>query len=189
MTTAQSLIRQCRQTSGLTQRELADRAGTHQPAVATVESGARDAKVETLARLIAGAGGRLTVLPTTTPTVADTAELIASEPAGPHDERVLRHLIGLSDALAAQEPALRVALCVTPPHTGSARFDAALAALVELRLVGLPLPGWVNDADTGGLDDPWIVTRFVDRDELESSTPEPFRRRGVLIAADEFASV
>lgn len=56
---AATLIRSTRVTRGLTQHDLAARAGTSQPAVSRYESGASSPSVETLDRLLAAMGARL----------------------------------------------------------------------------------------------------------------------------------
>jgi transcriptional regulator with XRE-family HTH domain len=54
-----SLIRQARKQAGLTQGELARRAGTSQPAVARLERGSASPTLATLERLVRGAGFEL----------------------------------------------------------------------------------------------------------------------------------
>lgn len=51
-----ALLRQARRLSGLTQRDLADRAGTSQPAIARIESGLASPTLSTLERLATAAG-------------------------------------------------------------------------------------------------------------------------------------
>ena len=53
---AGSLLREARTRAGLTQRELAKRAGTAQSVVARIERGQSDPSWKTLTRLIAAAG-------------------------------------------------------------------------------------------------------------------------------------
>ena len=55
------LIRTVRQRGGLTQAELARRAGTSQPVVSAYEHGRRDPTIGTLRRLVAAGGERLVV--------------------------------------------------------------------------------------------------------------------------------
>ncbi|WP_426310621.1 helix-turn-helix domain-containing protein [Cellulosimicrobium sp. E-16] len=52
-------IKACRERAGMSQSELAARAGTSQPAVSRYESGASSPSVKTLERLLAAAGARL----------------------------------------------------------------------------------------------------------------------------------
>jgi transcriptional regulator with XRE-family HTH domain len=53
------LLREARSRAGLTQRELARRAGTSQSVVARIEQGRTDPGTATLARLLAAAGFEL----------------------------------------------------------------------------------------------------------------------------------
>jgi transcriptional regulator with XRE-family HTH domain len=56
MPTPSSLLRETRRLAGLSQRELADRAGTSQSAIARLESGRGSVTVSTRERLLAAAG-------------------------------------------------------------------------------------------------------------------------------------
>jgi transcriptional regulator with XRE-family HTH domain len=57
--TAGELIRIVRRRNGLTQADLARRAGTSQPVVSAYEHGRRDPTVGTLRKLVAAGGGQL----------------------------------------------------------------------------------------------------------------------------------
>ena len=54
-------LREARRRGRLTQAELAERAGTSQAAISAYENGRKQPSVETLARLLAAAGARLSV--------------------------------------------------------------------------------------------------------------------------------
>jgi transcriptional regulator with XRE-family HTH domain len=56
---AAALLRDARHAAGLTQAELAARAGTSQATVSAYESGRKDPTVATLGRLLAACGSRL----------------------------------------------------------------------------------------------------------------------------------
>lgn len=56
---ASELVRAARRRHGLSQTELASRAGTSQPVISAYEHGRRDPTTRTLRRLIAAAGDRL----------------------------------------------------------------------------------------------------------------------------------
>lgn len=58
---AASLISRARKSAGMSQVELARRAGTSQPAIAAYESGARSPSVRTLDKIIRAAGASLVV--------------------------------------------------------------------------------------------------------------------------------
>lgn len=60
-TWAGNLIRLARHDAGLSQRELARRAGTSQGAIAAYESGQRSPSLETLARIVRAAGQDLRI--------------------------------------------------------------------------------------------------------------------------------
>jgi len=87
-----ALLRGARQAAGLSQAELARRAGTSQPAIARYESGATSPSVRTLERLLYAAGRRLRL----------TAEPVAV-PVNPATERMRR----LHNARASIEEAAR----------------------------------------------------------------------------------
>jgi hypothetical protein len=58
---AATLLRRARRRQGLTQRELARRAGTSQPVISAYEHGRRDPSLATLQRLVSAAGTRLVI--------------------------------------------------------------------------------------------------------------------------------
>lgn len=68
---AATLIRTSRKDSGLSQGELAARAGTSQPAISRYEAGASSPSVETLDRLLAVMGARLELSVTLAPRALD----------------------------------------------------------------------------------------------------------------------
>ncbi|MDZ7732633.1 MAG: helix-turn-helix transcriptional regulator [Acidimicrobiia bacterium] len=53
------LLRAVRRRQGLSQAQLAERAGTSQPVISAYEHGRRDPRARTLGRLVAAAGERL----------------------------------------------------------------------------------------------------------------------------------
>jgi transcriptional regulator with XRE-family HTH domain len=187
--TAGTLLRSARRSRHLTQRELAARAGVHQPAVADIERGRKDTRVGQLERLLRATGHRLTTLPTWAATAAETAEIVSEALDAPDGEELaFRALIAFSDGLAAQEPALRVALCAAEPApSGDARFDAAIAAVAEHHLARLTKPAWLA-GPTRHLTEIWVVDPHAG-DDIAELAPPAFRRRGVLLDAAELASV
>jgi len=78
-----SILRQIRRSAGLSQRQLAARAGTSQPAVARYERGVATPSWETLQRLAAACGRRLLILAEGVPEPEDVElarSLLALEP-------------------------------------------------------------------------------------------------------------
>lgn len=60
---AAQLLRHARRGAGLSQRELAERAGTTQSAVSRIESGAVTPRFDTLAELVRACGARIGLVP------------------------------------------------------------------------------------------------------------------------------
>lgn len=186
---AAQLVREARRAVGLSQRDLADRVGIAQPALADIERGAHDTSSGQLDRLLRFTGYRVAILPTTASSAADWADLIYQELRSTRrsENVAFNALIGFSDELVAQSRPLQVALCVAPPATcGDRRFDAAIAAIVEHHLAAtrLPIHDWVREPSRR-LSEPWLVSPFTD----PQTVPKAFRRHGVLLAASELASV
>lgn len=186
---AGQLVRTARRGSSLTQRALAARAGLRQPALADIERSAHDTRGEQLDRLVNAAGWRLVVLPTAARPAAEWADYLYQElrSESRSDAFAVRVLVGLSDDLASVSKPLRVALSVAPPAPcGDARFDAAIAAVVDhyLSRDRSPVPSWVREPSRV-LRDPWIVSPHTD----PADVPAAFRRHGVLLAVSELASV
>jgi transcriptional regulator with XRE-family HTH domain len=88
-----ALIAAARRRSGLTQAELAARAGTSQPVISAYEHGRRDPSVGTLARLIEATGERLQISAVATP-----ASIDAPRDLEEHGRRLL-DVLSLADAV------------------------------------------------------------------------------------------
>lgn len=88
-----ALIGAARRRAGLTQAELARRAGTSQPVVSAYERGHRQPEIDTLARLVEAAGMRLRL-------VVDAGS-DGVPPARSNEERAQRlvDVLGLADAI------------------------------------------------------------------------------------------
>ena len=88
-TYSRHLIRMARRQAGLTQTELAERAGTSQAAVSAYESGRRSPSVDTLVRILAAAGLELRMRLAPPDTHAST--LAAAEALLPADQLADRY--------------------------------------------------------------------------------------------------
>jgi len=95
-------IREARLRAGLTQRELAARAGTTQPAIARIESGATSPSFERVVRLVRACGFDLDVrvvpLDEDAWTLAEQGERLSP------DERLERLLAGVELLESARHP-------------------------------------------------------------------------------------
>ena len=87
------LIRTVRRRQGLTQADLARRAGTSQPVVSAYEHGRRDPSVATLRKLVEAAGVRLRI--DATPHSNDVPPAVTPEEHG----RRLLDVLSLADAV------------------------------------------------------------------------------------------
>ncbi len=194
---ARILLLEARAAAGLTQAELARRAGTVQSAVAAYESGERRPSLDTLERLVRAADHELELVarPKLRRGAASLAELASEVRA--HLERgrerdALRLLFGFADDYRATPRPGRIALIRDEPGpTGDSRFDAALAGIAELfaARAGIPLPGWV---DGGGrfVEPLWLVSSLPGMHAyVLARTPTALFRHGVLMAEEVFERV
>lgn len=191
MSGAPILVRAARKSRGLTQSELAQRVNVDQGRVARLEGG-REAEFTTVERFLRGAGHRLYSAPTRRDDAATIAARIRVDLRVGDKRSALRELIQLSDNLVAEHGLVRGVLGLAEPEpTGDSAWDAALAALVDLRLSeeGLPAPSWV-DAPSRRLAEP----RTLDVDPADPTpsrvdVPVEFFERGVLVWRDTLTSV
>lgn len=98
---AATLIRTVRARRGLTQRELAKLIGTSQPNISAYEHGRRAPSLETLQRIVEGAGERLRL--TLAPPTPDLASLATPEEHG----AALVDVLLLADAIPLRTPPAR----------------------------------------------------------------------------------
>ena len=191
MPTAAALLAQARQGASLTQNALGVLSGLRQGFISRAERGHQDLTVTALNRLVHASGWKLTVLPTQSATVAETAQDCARWFKAGHEDGPYRAVIQLADDLAGEHGAERVALTVAPPvPTGDERFDAFIAGVTEHRLdeEDLPHPRWL--ATAACLDDLWFVDdSSINGQATIDATPPALRRRGVIINAEELVSV
>jgi transcriptional regulator with XRE-family HTH domain len=192
-----AMVRSARRAAGITQLELATRAGTAQPAVAAYESGDRTPGIATLRRLLGACEHDVEVLarPRVRRGAASLAELAPAirddlRQSSEHD--ALRLLFGFADDFRGSSRPGRIALIAgEPPLTGDARFDAALAGVAELfaREAGIAAPEWVDGATR--FVEPWwfVASRPAFHAYTLAHTPAVFARHGVFMAREVFDRV
>jgi transcriptional regulator with XRE-family HTH domain len=189
-----ALIRNARQAAGITQVELAARAGTAQPAVAAYESGARTPNLATLERLLGACEHDVQVLARPrvrrgAASLAELAQTIEEDLEQGHEHDALRLLFGFADDFRGSSRPGRIALLRDePPPTGDARFDAALAGAAELFASegAISAPAWVDEP--GRFVEPWwfVASRPAFHAYVLANTPAVFARHGVFIAREVF---
>src|ERR1022692_1142979 len=188
------LIKNARQTAGLTQVQLASRAGTAQPAVAAYESGARTPTIATLARLLDACEHDLEIsahprVRRGATSLEQLAPIIAEDLEHDRERDALRLLFGFADDFRGSPRPGRIPLLQRePPPTGDARFDAALAGTAEFfaREGQIPAPGWVDEPNR--FVEPWwfVASKPAFDAYVLAHTPAVFARHGVFIAREVF---
>jgi len=192
-----TLIRGARRAAGITQLELADRAGTAQPAVAAYESGGKTPNLATLERLLGACEHDIEVLARPrmrrgAASLAELAQTINEDLEQGHEQDALRLLFGFADDFRGSSRPGRIALLADEPAgTGDARFDAALAGVAEFFASegALSAPVWVNEPDR--FVEPWwfVATLPAFHAYTLANTPAVFARHGVFIAREVFERV
>jgi transcriptional regulator with XRE-family HTH domain len=188
------IIRRARREAGITQLDLAARAGTAQPAVAAYESGARTPNLDTLTRLLDGCEHDLELVarPRVRRGAASLAELsltISEDLADEREQDATRLLFGYADDFRGSSRPGQIALITKEPATtGQTRFDAALAGLAEFFAAeaGLASPAWVERPER--FVEPWwfIASRREFDAYTLAHTPACFARHGVFVAREVF---
>jgi transcriptional regulator with XRE-family HTH domain len=188
------MVRSARQAAGITQMELAGRAGTAQPAVAAYESGARTPNLATLERLLGACEYDVELLarPRIRRGAASLAELgrtIEQDLQQGRESDALRLLFGFADDFRGSSRPGRIALLrEEPASTGDARFDAALAGICELFAseAVISTPAWVNG--DGRFVEPWwfVASRPAFHAYTLANTPAVLARHGVFMAREVF---
>ena len=189
-----ALIHKAREAAGITQLEVAERAGTTQPAVAAYESGARTPSLSTLVRLLDAAEHDVEVVASPrmrrgAASLADLARTIEQDLADGREQDALRLLFGFADDFrGSSRPGAIELIAEQPCTTGDSRFDAALAGVAEFFATerGIPIPGWVDEPDRF-VEPLWFVASRPEFDAYTlANTPAVFARHGVLIAREVF---
>jgi transcriptional regulator with XRE-family HTH domain len=188
------LVRKARRDAGLTQAQLAHRAGTAQSAVAAYEAGTRTPSLATLQRLLDGSEHDLllSARPRTRRGAASLeliAETMSQDLRRSGEDDALRLLFGFADDFRASSRPGRMALLRDEPQpTGDPRFDAALAGAAELfaREAEIAPPDWVDGP--GRFVEPWwfVSSRPPLDAYVFAHTPAVFARHGVFIAREVF---
>jgi transcriptional regulator with XRE-family HTH domain len=191
------MIRGARQAAGITQLELAGRAGTAQPAVAAYESGGRTPSIATLRRLLGACEHDVEVLARPrirrgASSLAELAQTIEEDLGEGRERDALRLLFGFADDFrGSSRPGGIALLADEPPATGDARFDAALAGVAEFFAgeAAILAPPWTDGP--GRFVQPWwfVASLPALHAYTLAHTPAVFARHGVFMAREVFDRV
>jgi len=192
MSIAADLISSARRYRGESGRSLARSANASQAGLVELESGQKDATTARLDRLLRPLGYQLTTLPTRLGTAVSAASDVRGFLSRNNESAALRVAWQLASDLAAAAPALRVALCITPPATtGDERFDALIAGIVDHLLARdtLPQPSWLSES-WRTLDTFWDVEPVPAlRARARELTPLGLVSHGVYLDAAELVNI
>lgn len=188
------LVRDVRKQAGLSQEQLAGRAGTSQATLAGYEAGRLLPRLDTLERLLDAAGHdlHLSAAPRVrrgaVPVAAVAEELREILPAE-GAAGGWRRLLDFVDDFRASSPAGQSWLVADePPATGDPRFDAALAAIAELLCdeADLPWPEWTDRPYR--FASPWWFVAGLPGFEPAAlrDSPIELKRHGVFVTREAF---
>ncbi|CAN5868371.1 hypothetical protein BH23ACT5_BH23ACT5_12440 [soil metagenome] len=178
-----ALLRQARTQAGFSRRVLAAKAGVPTSTVSRIENELSDPTLTMLERLIEAAGHGLIV---ETRLRGEKPTLAALATAVDKDVERLRidwtRLRGFADWAEQHRGELAEAIADPPARTGTP-LDAILAAFAEqlANEHAIERPRWTRAV--GPLKEPWsppATPRM--RSAAEESTPEPFRRRKLVLS-------
>lgn len=180
---AATLTKEARNRSGLSRRAFAARAGVPTSTVSRIESGEIDPTVGMLQRIVEAARSRLVLALESAdaePTLASLANAV--EQVGGRLKIDWTRLRGFADWAAQHPDRLAQALADPPARTGTP-LDAILAAFAEELAAqhGLRRPRWTRAV--GPLREGWTAPGTPRmRAHAAARTPEPFRRRNLVLA-------
>lgn len=191
------LLKRMRRAAGLSQEELAERAGTSQPTLAAYEAGRGEPRLATLERLAAAADFDLSIevrpkvrrgaLPISTLT-EDVAVSLREE----GESSAWRRLLDFADDFRGSSvPGKRWLVEGPPGSCGDRRFDAAMAALVEFLCTeaGVAHPSWTDEPER--FAEPWWFVSGLAGFEAMAlrDSPISFARHGVFVNEGAFDRV
>jgi transcriptional regulator with XRE-family HTH domain len=196
---AATLLAEARHRCGLTQRELATRAGVPQSTVAAIEAGRRNPTVDLLTRIAerGGLGLELRVTRDSGDSAAAAGRRVAAALAtadhalGWREDAALRAVLDLRDRLQrADGPALAALVADPPTLSGNSRWDAFIAGVVEEICCGSDQnpPRWTQEPERFTRPFWYLADGETFREWELLTVPTALLRHGVLAAAKELES-
>lgn len=186
------LLKTARAKSGKTQSQLAERSGVAVPNISAIESGKRVPRFDTAEALLRSLGYRLLPIEIGRSTAWEVStyihEFLAEDDLG----AVFRCWLQLNNDFVALGASSRYLLAVeAPAATGSAQWDAAIAALVEHRLneLNLPIPEWVSQAWRSLSEPESLVTYKGMKYQVSvEEAPAAFAKHNILFPEESLVS-
>ena len=186
-------LRRARRNADVSLGDVAKRSGVGITNLSAIEHARRTPTTVTAERVADALG--VTFVPVSvrgrTPVATSAAAIAEADDNGDH-RLAYRQFIQLADDLIAVDPVTRVVLSAEEPERTGKRWDDAVAALVEYRLAeaGAPLPTWVTrrQGESNVTWEPQRSSRPLPIQADPEKVPDPFRRRGILIEANELLS-
>ncbi len=175
--------------AGLSQGELATRAGTSRTRLSAYEHGHTEPGLGALERIAAGAGLELAVVPAGTARVRGRVGAIA-EVVRDDATYALRLVAELVDWLRRGIVPI-AALDADPGSIGDERWDALIGGIAEMMAHELdhPVPTWAS-APSRRLAEWWFIGRYQStRPFALLTTPPALAARGVFVSAASLGSV
>jgi transcriptional regulator with XRE-family HTH domain len=194
------LLAEARHRRGLTQRELAARTGVPQSTIAAIEAGRRNPTIDLFARITErgdlGLELRMTRAPrdSAAATGRRVAEALATadNDARWREDAALRAVLDLRDRLLrADGPELGPLVADAPALSGSGRWDAFVAGVVEeiCCRAGRNPPPWTQEPERFTRPFWYLADGETFREWELLTAPAALLRHGVLAAARELESV
>ena len=173
-----------RRGAGLSERELARKAGLSRMTLRNLESGIRDSRLSSLAAVAAGLGRRVELVFSSEDSLSAASTVgVTFRTCGDGEGSWKTHFMDLVDEFRRTRDGRLIAL---PPPAGilSARLQALLASIVFqlTRECGMDTPGWAKRVHF--LPQPWFVS---ESEALKASalleSPLVFRRNNIFVLA------
>jgi transcriptional regulator with XRE-family HTH domain len=187
-----TIFKALRKSAGVTQAELAKKAGLYQANISEIENGLVDPSFSTVERYIARLGYQLVPVPTRTPSVITFCKEFEDAIAEKDENWAIRAVIQLNDNLNREPAPIISALSLAEPApVGDKRFDALIAGVVEYHLIkkSAEIPEWLSKPNRY-LAEKWTIDKWAGKnDQLEFRTPACIKKRNILFAESELLSV
>lgn len=170
-------LKDVRQRSARSQRDVARLSGMSQPALAALEAGRGNPTLDTLERWARALDLELTALPRPYDPMVEVATALSDA----DDPLAFRLGLELLDRLREMGEEELTDAISHAPRTSSERYEALIAAVVELVCIerSISPPAWCAEPIASPMW--WISPLPSARRHALATCPAPFRARGIMI--------